>query len=166
MHLSDIHTMFEYNTWANNRLFSVASELSQEQFTKDLGSSHGGIHGTLHHMMGAEEIWLRRWQGESPTSFLSKEKFPTFDDLTDHWEMLDHEIMSFCHMLKSDDEVKKIISYSDLRGNKFEQPLYQLMQHLVNHSSYHRGQVVTMLRQVGIKPVSTDMVMYFRELKK
>ena len=159
--------MFEYNAWANNRLFSVVETLSQEQFTKDLGVSHKSVLGTLHHAMGAEEIWLRRWQGKSPTSFLPKEQFQTFENITDHWEMLEHEIMGFCHMLKSDEEVGKIISYSDLRGNKYEQPLYHLMQHLINHSTFHRGQVVAMLRQLGVKPIDTDMVVFFRErLKK
>ena len=165
MHLQDIHSLYEFNYWANHRILGVVETLSHEQFTKDFGSSHGGIHGTLFHAMGAEEIWLRRWKGNSPASFGKAEDYPTFDILTQHWDMVEHEMMGFCHMLKTDDDIKKIIVYKDLKGNEYSQVLYQLMQHLVNHSTYHRGQIVTMLRQLGVKPVSTDLVAFLREKK-
>ena len=165
MHLQDIHNLYEYNYWANHRLLEVVETLPGEQFAKDLGSSHGGIQGTLVHTMGAEEIWLKRWKGESPGSFYSAQDFPTFDGLSNNWEMVEMEVMGFCHTLKTDDDIKKTISYKNLKGESFSQPLWQLMQHLVNHSTYHRGQIVTMLRQLGIKPIGTDLVMYFREQK-
>ena len=166
MHIQDIHTLYEFNYWANHRLLDIAETLSEEQFKKDLNSSHGGIHGTLIHAMGAEEIWLKRWKENSPTSFAKAEDYPTFDILTQHWDMVEHEMMGYCHMLKTDDDIRKIISYKDLKGNEYSQPLYQLMQHLINHSTYHRGQVVTMLRQLGVKPIATDMVAFFREKNK
>ena len=163
MHLQDIHNLYEYNYWANHRLLEVVETVPHEQFIKDLGSSHGGIHGTLVHIMGAEEIWLKRWKGDSPSSFYSAADFPTFDVLSNHWEMVEMEMMGFCHMLKTEADIQKIITYKDLKGNAYSQPLWQLMQHLANHSTYHRGQVVTMLRQVGVKPVGTDLVTYFRQ---
>ena len=163
MHLQDIHNLYDYNYWANHRILGVVETLTIEQFTKDLGSSHGGVHGTLVHIMGAEEIWLKRWKGESPSNFYSAADFPTFDVLSNHWEMVEMEMMGFCHMLKSDREILKVISYRDLKGNSYSQPLDKLMQHLANHSTYHRGQVVTMLRQLGVKPIGTDLVTYYRE---
>lgn len=163
MHLQDIHNLYEYNYWANHRLLEIIETLAQEQFTKDLGSSHGGIQGTLVHTMGAEEIWLKRWKGESPATFYSAEDFPTIEALSNQWEMVEMEMMGFCHLLKTEEDIKKSISYKNLKGEAFSQPLWQLMQHLVNHSTYHRGQIVTMLRQIGVKPVGTDLVTYFRE---
>ena len=163
MHLKDIHNLYEFNYWANHKILGVIETLSPEQFTKDHGSSHGGIHGTLFHIMGAEEIWLKRWKGESPTTFSKAEDYPTLDALTQHWDVVEHEMMGFCHMLKTDDDILKVLSYNDLKGNSYAQPLYQMMQHLVNHSSYHRGQVVTMLRQLGAKPVGTDMIAFYRQ---
>ena len=162
MHLKDIHNLYEYNYWANHRLLEIIETLSQDQFSKDLGSSHGGIQGTLVHTMGAEEIWLKRWKGESPASFYAAADFPTYDALSDHWEMVEMELMGFCHMLKADSDIQKTITYKDLKGNAYSQPLWQLMQHLPNHSTYHRGQIVTMLRQLGVKPVGTDLVGFFR----
>ena len=163
MHLQDILNLYEYNYWANDRILGIVQTLPHEEFIKDRASSHGGIHGTLHHTMGAEEIWLKRWKGESPASFHAKDEFPTFDKLTNHWEMVEMEMMGFCHMLKSDQDIARVIEYKDLKGNQYKQVLHHLMQHLVNHSTYHRGQIVTMLRQAGVKPVSTDLVAFYRE---
>ena len=163
MHITDIYNLYEFNYWAKSRIVSVVETLTHEQYTKDLGSSHGGIHGTLVHSMGAEEIWLKRWKGESPSSLYKPEDFPTFDEVNNHWDMVEHEMMGFCHTLKTDHDITKIISYKDMKGNEYSQPLYQMMQHLINHSSYHRGQVVTMLRQLDVKPIGTDMITFFRE---
>ena len=162
MHLKDIHNLYEFNYWANHRILGIVETLTPEQFTKDMGSSHGGIHGTLFHTMGAEEIWLKRWKGESPTALRSASEFPSFDAVEEHWGMIEHEMMGFCHMLKTDEDILKVVSYKDIKGNPSSQPLYQMMQHLVNHSSYHRGQVVTMIRQVGVKPNGTDLITFYR----
>jgi len=163
MHLLDIHNLYEYNYWAKNRILGIVESLTHEQFTKDLGSSHGGIHGTLVHIMAAEEIWLKRWKGESPSGLRKPEEFATFDTMSDHWDMVEHEMMGFCHMLKSDEDVGKIVVYKTTDGTSYSQPLFQLMQHLANHSTYHRGQVVTMLRQLGVKPIGTDLITFYRQ---
>ena len=166
MTAKDIQTLFEFNYWAKDRILGVVEKLTPEQFTKDLGSSLGGIHGTLAHMLGAEDIWLKRWKGAPITGFLKPADVPTFTDLQNRWKMVATDVLGFCYTLKSDDDVRKIIVYNDIKGNEYRQPLYQLMQHLVNHSSYHRGQVVTMLRQLGFQPISTDMIGFFRETSK
>jgi uncharacterized damage-inducible protein DinB len=166
MHVSDIHVLYEFNYWAKSRMLGVVETLTPEQFMKDFGSSHGGIQGTLVHSMGAEDIWLKRWKGESPTSFYSAKDFPTFESLMNQWDMVEHQMMGFCHMLKTDDDIKKSVNYKDLKGNEYTQPLWQMMQHLVNHSTYHRGQITSMLRQLGVKPVGTDLIMFYREKSK
>jgi uncharacterized damage-inducible protein DinB len=163
MQVSDIHLLYEFNYWAKSRLLDVVETLTAEQFTKDLGSSHGGIQGTLVHSMGAEEIWLKRWKGEHPTSMYTANDFPTVESLVSRWNLLEHQMMEFCHLLKTDDDIKKVVAYKDMKGNEHSQPLWQMMQHLVNHSTYHRGQVVTMLRQLGVKPVGTDLIAFYRK---
>lgn len=163
MHIQDIHTLYEYNYWANHRILGVVETLTPEQFAKNLGSSHGGIQSTLVHIMGAEEIWLRRWKGTSPTGFAKPEDYGTFRTLKQHWNVVEHEMMDFVHSLTADEDIRKVIEYKDMKGNAYSRPLYQLMQHLVNHSTYHRGQVVAMLRQSGVEPVGTDLIMFYRE---
>jgi uncharacterized damage-inducible protein DinB len=161
MTLGDIRTLMEYTYWATHRILDLCGDLPPEEYTRDLGSSHGGIHGTLAHAMGAEEIWLRRWKGISPSKFYGPGDFPTFESLEDHWEMVEMEVLGFCHMLRSDADLLVPLSYATLRGDRYTQPLVETMQHLANHSTYHRGQVVTMLRQLGRKPVGTTS--YSRE---
>lgn len=163
MTVQDIHTLYDFNYWANHRLLEVIEKVPGETYLKDLGSSHGGVHGTLVHLMGAEEIWLQRWKGNSPTTFLAPKDFPTFEAVSNRWEMIEMEMMGFCHMLKTDEDIGRIVKYKDLKQNEYSQPLWQLMQHLVNHCSYHRGQVVTLLRQMGVKPVGTDLITYYRQ---
>ena len=162
MNLHDIHTLYEYNYWAHHLVLDVVETLTEEQFKKDLGSSHGGIQGTLFHSMGAEALWLKRWKGDSPTSFWKAEDFPTFTALTERWDMVEHEMMGFCHMLKTDEDIHRRLTYRDLKQNEYTQPLDQMMQHLANHSTYHRGQVITMLRQTGVKAVGTDLITFYR----
>ncbi len=164
MHLDDIQTLYEFNYWAKHRTLGVIETISPEQYLKDMGSSHGGIHGTLVHTMGAEEVWLKRWKHEPVTGISKPEEFPTFESLVNRWEMVEMGVLGFCHMLRADADILRTCEYKDLKGNTYSQPLYQLMQHLVNHSSYHRGQVVTLLRQIGAKPVATDLVRFFGEL--
>lgn len=165
MHLNDIHLLYEFNYWAKERILKIIGTVPPEQYIKDLGSSHGGIHGTLVHTMRAEEIWLKRWKSAQISGLRKPEDFPTFESVTNHWDMIETEILGFCHMLKTDEDIDKPFTYADLKGMTYTQPLYQSMQHLVNHGSYHRGQVVTMLRQIGLTPVGTDLITFHRQKK-
>ncbi len=163
MQLDDIRSLYQYNSWASARVFNVAAGVPEEEYLRNLGSSHGGIHGTLVHLMGAEEIWLKRWLGERVERIAKPEEFPGFSALHSHWKEVDGRLHSFIDTLGGDD-VRRIVHYTDLRGNPYAQPLGHLMQHLVNHSTYHRGQIVCLLRQLGVKPTGTDMVNFFREM--
>lgn len=164
MHLNDIRTLYDFNYWAKKRIMEVVGTLSSEQYCKDMGSSHGGIRGTLVHTMGAEEIWLKRWKGETISSFAKEGDFPDLTSLTSRWAIVERDILHFCEALAGDEAIQKRFEYKDLRGNAYSSVLYEAMQHLVNHSTYHRGQVVTMLRQAGAKPVATDLIAYYREI--
>jgi uncharacterized damage-inducible protein DinB len=163
MNLSDIQTLFEYNYWAWHRIIPVAETLSEEQYQKNLGSSHGGIHGTLVHAVGAEETWLRRWRGDSPTSFPTPANIPTLAALKERWNRIEREVMSFIGTLRNDEDIRRTITYKDIKGNSYTQVLYQTMQHAVNHGSYHRGQVSGMIRQLGVKPANTDLINFYRQ---
>jgi uncharacterized damage-inducible protein DinB len=163
MDLTDIKTMFTYNQWATERLLAVVEQLSPEQYRKEIGSSHGGVHGTLCHLAGAEDVWLKRWRGEPVAGILKAEDISSFEAFRAHWGAITQRMRQFSDGLTTDDAVRRDVVYRDLKGNEYRQPLYELVQHLINHSSFHRGQVVTMLRQLGVKPVDTDMVVFFRE---
>jgi uncharacterized damage-inducible protein DinB len=154
--------LFAYDRWATRKLLEVVAKLSEEQYTKDLGSSHGGIRGTLVHAYGAGEIWLRRWEGESPTSLITEQDIPTFKLLAERWSMLEKKLEDFLKGVP-DARLHAPLAYRNIKGEPISTELWRQMQHLVNHGSYHRGQVVAMLRQLGVKPVATDLINFYRE---
>ncbi len=162
MTISEITSLFSYNSWANHRILDLVASIPEDSYTKDLKSSHGGIHGTLVHTLGAHETWLSRLQGISTTTFLSPQDVPKYADLRRRWEAAEENERRFLGSLTSDADLQRMLSYKDLKGNPYTQPLIEPIQQLLNHSTYHRGQVVTMLRQLGIKPVNTDMITWFR----
>ncbi len=161
MTLTDMRRLFEYDEWATDRTLTSVASLSESKYQENLKSSHGGIHGTLAHIWWADALWLARWRG-SPVPGSAVDEMPTLDSLKNQRKSYRAELETFFGGL-SDSRLAAPLAYSDTRGNKHEEPLYQQMLHRINHSSYHRGQVVTMLRQLGHKPIGTDLIAFFRE---
>jgi uncharacterized damage-inducible protein DinB len=160
--LDEIRELYEYNRWANGRILDAAAALSPEQFSQDLGSSFASVRGTLAHILTAEWVWLARWRGTSPTGPPSSWDLSTFEALRDRWREVERDQQAFIDGL-TEEAVRQTIAYRDTQGTGFANPLWQMLRHVVNHSTYHRGQVVTMLRQVGAEPVSTDLIRFYRE---
>jgi uncharacterized damage-inducible protein DinB len=161
----DLGRLLEYTVWANHRILRAAATLVGDDWKKDMGGSHGGVRGTLTHMMGAEWIWLERWKGTSPPRGIDEGEFPTLLPLRDRWTLIEEHRKSWFDNMK-DDAPAGVIAYKTLDGRPYEGALWQLVQHATNHSTYHRGQVLIMLRQLGVKPVSTDMVIWDRDPKQ
>lgn len=160
MNRQDILTLFDYNAWANARTLGAVEALTAEQFLRDLGNSFPSVRDTLAHILGAEWIWLCRWRGESPSSGLAADDFPTVASLRDRLAALDRERRLFLDEL-SEERLAQPFSYRDLAGNAHSLRLVESLQHVVNHGTYHRGQITTMLRQLGATPVSTDMSRFY-----
>jgi uncharacterized damage-inducible protein DinB len=155
----DIEQLYRYNHWANGLVLKAAAGLSAEQFDEKLGGSFSSVRETLVHLMAAESIWLRRWKGESPPALLNAAEFPNFDSIKTKWQQIGVEQSDFVRQL-TDQSLKAPLRYKNLKGESFEYPLGRAMQHLVNHGTYHRGQVTNFLRQLGAEPVSTDFIVY------
>jgi uncharacterized damage-inducible protein DinB len=159
---ADFARLFDYTIWANHRALRAAALLGVEEFRRDLGSSHGGVRGTLTHMMSSEWIWLERWKGVSPTSLFDEAEFPDVIALRERWVAIEQHRAAWLRELRKSEATSRI-RYRNTQGQEFEAPLWQLVQHVVNHSSYHRGQLTTLLRLLGSKPIPTDMVVWDRE---
>ena len=158
----DAGRLFDYTVWANHRAMRAAATLSNDDFKRDLGSSHGGVRGTLVHTMGAEWIWLERWKGVSPARALDEAEFPDLLALRERWTVIeDHRASWFANL--RDDALRETVRYTTLDKRSYESPLWQLVQHVANHSTYHRGQVVTLLRILGAKATASDLVAWDRE---
>ncbi|HWX23655.1 MAG TPA: DinB family protein [Vicinamibacteria bacterium] len=160
----DLGRLLEYTVWANHRILRPVATLSVAEFKRDLGSSHGGIRGTLSHMVDCEWIWLERWKGVSPKARMDEGEFADVVALRDRWTAIEkHRDVWFRALRPS--AVGEIVAYKSLDGKSFEAPLWKLVQHVVNHATYHRGQVTALLRILNTRAVSTDMVVWDRDAK-
>ncbi len=161
MTLKEVQDLFAYDEWATNRTLETVSTLGEEQFKRDLKTSHTSIHGTLAHVCASDWVWLERWKGTSPSALMTPDKLPTRDSIEESWKRFRKEITDLLRMF-DDYKVEKPVTYKDTKGNPNSQPFSQQVLHKINHASYHRGQVVAMLRQLGVKPQNTDLIAYYR----
>ena len=152
-----------YNYWAGERLFTAVDPLPAEQFTRDMGNSFASVRDTLTHIYFAECIWYSRWTGK-PVPMPSAEMFPELSSLRDGYSQHEIRMRALLEDL-GQDGVNKVMDYeSRLDGKAHSSYFWQMFQHLVNHATYHRGQVTTMLRQLGAKPpASMDLIAYYWE---
>jgi uncharacterized damage-inducible protein DinB len=157
-----LRTLFQFNQWADRRTLDACSTLTNEQFMRDLGSSFRSVRDTVAHLYGAEWVWNERIQGRSPSSLVSGSTFPDLASVRAKLEEMDSYYIDYVSKLTQQD-LERIIHYKSFTGEEFSNPLWQSLHQLTNHASYHRGQVVTLLRQLGAKPVSTDLIGYYRE---
>jgi uncharacterized damage-inducible protein DinB len=164
MTLIEIHTLFQYDEWATKRTIESVSSLSEEPYKQDLKSSHGGIHGTLVHIYGAYYLWLERWRNHSSSAPIAADQVQSLSVLSYRWQEYRKNLYSYLSNT-TDTKLSAPLTYTDTRGNSHAEPLYQQMLQVINHASYHRGQIVTMLRQLGEKPQATDLVMFYRTRK-
>jgi uncharacterized damage-inducible protein DinB len=158
----EMKVLYDYNSWANRRVLEAASKLTVEQFTKPLCSSFSSVRDTLGHIFGAEWIWLERFQGRSPASLPDVTHFTDIESLKESWAEFEPRLLSFVRGLTQQD-LERVMEYKTLKFGVYSNPLWQSMQHLVNHGTYHRGQVTTLLRQLGAQPILTDLMHFYRE---
>ncbi len=161
MNVHDIRYLYDYTHWANHLILDAAAAVSVEEQMRDRGVSHQSMHGTLLHMLFAEWVWLARWKGSSPAAPLRTEDFPDLASIRNYWQQIEAEYADFLAGL-TDETLHADTTYKDIAGNSYQNPLGLLMQHVVNHATLHRGQVVAMIRQLGIKPPATDFLFFFR----
>ena len=158
----EIVALTEFNAWANHRVLAAVEALTLDQFRRDLGSSYSSVRDTLAHILGVEWVWLERLQGRSPAAL------PTANDLADvtslqtRWAEVENNFRDYMEELTKA-ELDEEVEYKTLSFGPGKNPRWQIIQHVVNHSTYHRGQIVTMLRQLGAKAVGTDLITYYRE---
>jgi uncharacterized damage-inducible protein DinB len=159
MNTADIQLQFDYNRWANARVLEAVTALTNEQFLKELGSSYSSIRDTLVHILSAEEVWLMRWKGISPKQMLDPSYFSDLRSIQAKWAEVEMDQWNFVSKI-SDESLEERVEYRNFQDEVWEYTLWQMMHHMVQHSTYHRGQVVAMLRQLGAAPVPLDFLIY------
>ena len=166
MNLADIKHLFDYTEWANDLAMGAAAKLSDDDLRRDVGISHNSIFGTLLHMAGAEWIWLERWHGRSPAkaeawAMWTTDSCADLAMLKDRWrEVIDRRTRFISEL--NQERLETELAFKLLSGDPSCMRLVDQMQHVANHATMHRGQVVGMIRQLGIDPPSTDLLFYLR----
>jgi uncharacterized damage-inducible protein DinB len=163
MDVADFRVLYDFNAWANRRILEACSGLTSDQFLKDMQSSFPSIRDTLAHIYGAEFVWLERWNRHIPVALPTGADFPDFASIRARLTEMDAALVAYVSLL-DEQALSQTLDYKLFSGKAYSGPLSPMLQHVANHSTYHRGQVITMLRQLGAKGVSTDLIAYHREL--
>lgn len=160
-----LSTYVNYNLWANKRIVEMLRENSA-LIDKEVKSSFTSLRKTMYHIWGAEELWYKRLHGESLDHVPAMDFKGSFEEAEVKFifiSKLFHEFVSS----KDENFFTQPCSYKDTRGNPYTHPHWWMIHHCMNHSTFHRGQLVTMLRAVGVTTIhATDMIVYFRETKQ
>jgi uncharacterized damage-inducible protein DinB len=166
MTVKDLQTLYDYNYWANAKLFELLSQLSAEEFVRKVAGSLGSIRNTLVHMMSAEGGCLERCGGPKRGAPLKPEEFPTLESITTYWTQQESKMRAFLGGL-SDAELS--------RRFEFTVPIFtfsavmavgEVLHHAAIHSVHHRGQVMLLFRALGHAPADVDMLFYYAESAK
>ena len=160
--MRDFLELFDYNAWANRAIFDAVARLPEEQYFRDLKSSFGGVHGTLCHIVWAEQLWLHRWLGRPNPAVPQGKDLKSLADVRARWEAVEGERGGFVASLREGDlDGTRLVKPSS--GGEYVHSLRQMFRHFINHSSYHRGQIVVFLRQLGGVAPNTDLIRFYRQ---
>lgn len=162
MNREDILLLLDYNSWANDRVLGAVARASVDELHAAAPVSGQTIYDTLVHTMAAERIWRLRCQGEAPTSLADPADFPVLADLLAAWAAEEHAIRTYVQSL-TDADLAGVVQYRNTKGAVFEQTLWQILSHVVNHGTQHRGEVAYLLTELGYSPGDVDLIMYLRQ---
>lgn len=154
MRVSDIRTLYDYNFWANRRILDAAARLPAEQFAATtLGE-------TLGHILSAEVIWRRRWEGRDPATAALPEAFATIEDLVARWRAEDQLLAAYLDTL-GDADLDGGLTF--MRGDASDtRTLWHLLVHVVNHGTQHRAEAALLLTGLGCSPGDVDFTAFIR----
>jgi len=150
-----------YTAWASRRIVAAAAKLSPEEQTRNFQTADKSVLGTLVHIYAADRVWLSRLTGATPAAFVTEADYQ-FPVLENDWPALLDRWQAWARSL-TDEGTQVVLAYQDTKGNPYRQPIWQLILHVVNHGTHHRGQVSGFLRALGHTPPPLDLVAYFRE---
>ena len=164
MTLDDLDALIDFHYWARDRVLDAAARLTPEQFTREMTGSFKSVRATLVHLYWADWAWYQIWHGSFPDGPLSTDQFTDLESIRRAWEEHEAQVRAFVRAQRGTD-VHRAVHYTRPDGSAGAFALAHMVQHVVNHSSYHRGQVTMMMRQLGVEPPeSTDLIRYYREV--
>lgn len=157
-----VRDLLLYMLWADRLMLKAVREVSAEDLTRDAGISFGSLLGTMAHMLGSQQLWFARFSGHPLDHRPGLQDFPNLPAWIHGWEETAAGLEAFLAGL-TDDQLAVPLTWTGSNGEVYTRPLWQPVIHMVNHNTYHRGQVVSLLRQMGYQPPTTDLIYYFAE---
>ena len=151
-----------YTAWASSRLVDAASALSPLELVRDFAKADHNVLGTLVHVYAADRVWLGRIEGNPPARLLVPEQDMHLAVLRSDWPPLLERWKQWGGLL-TEDSIHRDISYKSAKGDAFVTPTWQIVLHVVNHGTHHRGQVSGFLRAMGHVPPSLELTAFYRE---
>ncbi len=154
-----------YNQWVNKRLYDALSQLSEQEMQKDLGAFFGTLTGTLNHLLVGDLLWMQRFdKGGLKPETLDTVLHENFAELRKHREETDERIIRFISGC-SNDYLASHMAYRTSAGIDCRDRISDMLTHMFNHQTHHRGQCHHMLSQLGKAPPPLDMIYFIRELE-
>ncbi|HVW87526.1 MAG TPA: DinB family protein [Bryobacteraceae bacterium] len=157
-----IRNHIEYTIWATNRLIEVSANLTPDELHRDFGTADKSIQGTLTHLMRAERTWFRRIHEGTPSIPWGFAADGQWETLAAEWPRIHQDWRDWAAAL-SDADAEAILDYTDLKGQRWSQPIWQIVLHVVNHATHHRGQISGFLRATGKTPPPLDFIAFVRQ---
>ena len=153
--------LYDFSCWANDRVIQGARLLREDQLNAPVREGFLSLRGLLVHMLAAEQIWLARCQGESPLHLLQAEDVPTLDALDAQWALVRADMHSFLSQVGT---AESSVTYHTTRGIEHQNTLWELVAHVINHSTEHRSQGALYLAIQGIDLGNLDLIQYLRTI--
>ena len=150
--------MARYNRWMNERLYALCAAMSDVERKRDRGAFFGSIHGTLNHLLWADRMWLGRFIGPACTyPQFGADMFAHFSELSSERDVTDRDLLSWSGNVRTEWLAAPLTYTSVVDGRTRRLPAAVAAVHLFNHSTHHRGQLTTLLKQAGVDPGVTDL---------
>lgn len=164
MHLSleTLQLHIDYTVWADRKLLEAAAALTPEELTRDFGTADKSILGTLLHVYGGDYVWIERMRGVSLTRRPYDEQ-ATLETLETAWPRVWERWREYVAGLTAE-TAEADVAYSTFKGAPFRTPAWQIILHVVNHGTHHRGQAAGFMRSLGKTPPVLDLMEYYRSL--
>jgi uncharacterized damage-inducible protein DinB len=155
-----------YNLWANKEITDALRKLQPEQVNRELVSSFPSLRTTVYHTWSAEYIWLQRLLLVEQPIWVQGEFKGTFEQACTEWQLVSQQLVQFTERQYGDAAFEHVCLYHDRQKIAYKTPVVEILMHVFNHSTYHRGQLITMLRQVGEQVIPcTDFITFARKKK-
>jgi uncharacterized damage-inducible protein DinB len=156
---TDLADHVAYSRWASMRMLEACRPVPDDELRREVISSFASILDTLEHIFWGDRLWLSRLEGVPRTTLKDDGERYIVAELEPAWRT----VLDSFERFAANAEPETLCRYRNLSGELFEIPVGQIIMHVVNHATYHRGQVSTMLRQLGRIPPSGDMIVYYRD---